>query len=148
MLNNVPTYYNNVLYPSKAEAKYAAYLDKEIKAGRVKWWKRQWPFKVEGDKIYTVITDFYVMLDREEVHEVKRGYYSPEFLYKSGLWLKQYPNLPYFICEPSGNGFSKTPLKEFMDAHLEVQPDSAARKYTKLEIFLSKCFYKLVSKIV
>lgn len=39
MLHNIPTNYNGVLYPSKAEAKYAEFLDSQVKQGKVKWWK-------------------------------------------------------------------------------------------------------------
>jgi hypothetical protein len=150
MLNNVPTYYNNVLYPSKAEAKYAEFLDTQVEQGRVKWWRRQVSFKVYDHKTRTIITDFLVMAEREEIHEVKRGYYSESFVYKSQLWLKFYPNFPYFICEPEGSGncgFSKTPLREFIKPYLVTQPNDQ-KGYTKLEIWLSKMFYKLASKLV
>ena len=146
-MNNVKTWYNGNLYDSKAEAAYAEYLDREKKAGRIKWWKRQWPFKVEGDKIYTVITDFYVMADREEVHEVKRGYHSPDFLYKSGLWLDQYPNLPYYILEYTGTGFTKTPLAEFMK-QFELALPTPMKQWQWWEVLLSKWFYTLASKLV
>jgi hypothetical protein len=117
MLNNQPTLYHGILYPSKAEAGYAEHLDKLQKHGKVKWWKRQIRFQVEGEKKYAVIADFLVMIDREEIHEVKRGYYSQEFIYKSQLWLAQYPSFPYQVVEPTTTGWKYTPLKE-----LEIHP--------------------------
>lgn len=145
-MNNVKTWYNGNLYDSKAEAAYAEFLDREKKAGRVKWWKRQVPFKVFGDKPYTVIADFLVMENKESIHEVKRGYYSSEFIYKSGLWLEQYPSFEYYILEYNGTGFTRTPLVEFMRQHL-----AQTSTYTKphwLTLLLSKWFYTLASLLV
>lgn len=140
MLNNVPTYYGGILYPSKTEASYAEFLDKEKAAGKVKWWKRQVRFQVEGDKRYTVIADFLVMMDREEIHEVKRGYYSNEFIYKSQLWLEQYPSFTYLVVEPTATGWSYAPLQEFIKPYLITQPD-APKKWKPYEIFLAKIIH-------
>jgi hypothetical protein len=147
MLNNQPTYYKGVLFPSKAEAKYAQHLDSLLKQGKIKWWKWQVRFQVEGDKRYTVIADFLVMSDREEIHEVKRGYYSQGFIYKSQLWLEQYPSFPYHVVEPTVTGWKYTPLAEFIKPYLVIHITSQKR-YSKLEILLSKWFYKLACKIV
>lgn len=148
MLNNQPTLYHGILYPSKAEAGYAEHLDKLQKHGTVKWWKRQVRFQVESDKRYIVIADFLVMIDREEIHEVKRGNYTDEFIYKSQLWLEQYPNFPYYVLEPTSTGWSKTPLAEFIKPYLHVQQPTKFKKYAWWEIILSKWFYKLACKIV
>lgn len=142
MLNNVPTYYNDVLYSSKAEAKYAEFLDTQVKQGKVKWWKRQVRFQVEGNKRYTVIADFLVMGSREEIHEVKRGYYSSEFIYKSQLWLEQYPSFTYLVVEPTATGWSYTPLQEFIKPYLVTQLGTP-KKWKPYEIFLAKIIHTI-----
>ena len=138
-LNNVPTYYKGILFPSKAEAKYAELLDTQVKQGKVKWWKCQVRFQVEGDKRYIIIADFLVMAEREEIHEVKRGYYSSEFIYKSQLWLEQYPSFTYLVVEPVATGWSYTLLQEFIKPYLITQPEPP-RKWKQYEIF---CAYLL-----
>jgi hypothetical protein len=143
MLHNIPTNYNGTLYPSKAEAMYAEYLDSLLKNKQIKWWKRQVRFQVEGDKRYTVIADFLVFSEREEIHEVKRGYYSQEFIYKSQLWLEQYPSFPYYVFEPTATGWSKTPLAEFIKPYILIQPDSQPRKFSKFEFLLGKFLHHL-----
>jgi hypothetical protein len=144
----IPTWYNGILYPSKVEANYAAHLDKLKSQGKIKWWKRQVRFQVEDSvKRYTVITDFLVMTDREEIHEVKRGRYTDEFIYKSQLWLEQYPNFPYIVADYTVTGWKYTPLADFIKPYLLVQ-DAPKKQYSKLEIKLSQYFYKLATALV
>ena len=108
------------------------------------------PFKVfeENGTTRAIVTDFLVMGEREEIHETKSGYFSQEFLYKSGLWLKYYPSFPYLVVEPDGTGFKRTPLKEFLIKYGNVEPDGPKKKYTWWQIKLSEIFYKAASKFV
>lgn len=149
--SNVPTLYKGILYPSKTEAQYAEYLDKLKAKGKIKWWKRQVTFEVEGaDGVkHRVIADFLVMPStREEIHETKFNLITDKFIYKSQLFLEQYPNILYYVLEPDGNyGWKRTPLAEFIKPYLQAQA-APTKQYTKTQIFLSKCFYTLVSKIV
>lgn len=106
------------------------------------------PFKVEASgKTYTIITDFLVMRDREMIEETKSGLFTNEFIYKSQLWLEQFPSFPYYVIEPDGYGWKRTPLAEFIRPYLQVQA-APTKQYTKTQIFLSKCFYTLASLLV
>lgn len=152
MLNNIPTTYNNVLYPSKAEAKYAQHLDKLKAQGKVLWWRRQVPFKVyDTNKVLTMIVDFVVMYrNRREIHEVKKGFYSQEFIYKLGLWIQNYPYFDYYIIEEDRKGIFtyKTP-KQFLNIRekeeVSIRPVSIIpkRKYNWFEIALSYGFHSI-----
>jgi hypothetical protein len=141
MLNNVRTWYNGNLYDSKGEAGYARFLDLLKAQGKIVNWQRQVPFKVYADnKTYTVITDFLVTFqDRQEIHEFKKGYFSQEFIYKLGLWIKNYPFFTYLVTEEDGKGgyTYKTP-EEFLDA----QPDSQPQKHSKMAILFGKLIHK------
>lgn len=54
---------------------YAMYLESERQAGRIKWWRRQIPVKLEvnGIKVATMNVDFKVEYPdgHQEYHEVK-----------------------------------------------------------------------------
>lgn len=50
--HNKKTFYNGILYDSRAEAKKAQDLDLMIKAGEIDFWLRQVPFKLPGDTVY------------------------------------------------------------------------------------------------
>src|SRR5437870_5199590 len=149
--SNVPTWYKGVLYQSKTEAHYAEYLDKLKAKGQIKWWKRQVAFEVESaDGVkHKIVADFLVMpATREELHETKFNLITDKFIYKSQLFLEQYPNILYYVLEPDGNyGWKRTPLAEFIKPYLQVQA-SPTKQYTKAQIFLSKCFYRFASLLV
>lgn len=151
MLNNIPTLYDGVLYPSKAEAQYAQRLDKLKSEGKILEWRRQVPFKVyDGDKDYKMIVDFLVTFkDRQEIHEVKRGYYSEDFKFKVGLIPTTYPHFIYYVVEEDRHGIwtYKTP-KEFLRIVAPPEPvavrlvKSQPRQYSTWEFFLSMILHK------
>lgn len=146
MSYGVKTWYNGYLYDSKAEKNYAEYLDRLLGKKKILWWKRQVWIDLGTCEIEP---DFLVgFKDKVELHEVKNGLYTPEFLYKYELLLEQHPNIRCFILEPDLNeNWTKTPLAEFIKPHLQVQA-APTKQYTKTQIFLSKCFYKLASIFV
>jgi hypothetical protein len=149
-LHNIPTWYDGYLYQSKAEAHRAQDLDKEKKQGPVKWWLRQVRFEVRdvnGDS-YTIVVDFLVMRDREIVEEVKNGLITPEFIRKSQLWLKQFPNFPYDVLEPEGNGWKRTPLAEFIKPYLHAQPESEPMQHSKWAVWFGWFVHWLGKKLI
>mgnify|MGYP000081285223 CR=1 FL=1 len=157
MLNNIPTIYDGVLYPSKAEAKYAERLDKLKSEGRILEWRRQVPFKVyDGSKDFKMVVDFLVMFkDRQEIHEVKRGYYSDDFKYKLGLWNSTYPHFPYYVTEEDRHGVwtYKTP-QQFLRIVAPPEPVAVklvqpqARQYSTVEFYLSMIVHETLSLFI
>ena len=99
------TPYRGVVYDSKAEAAYAARLDRMVEDGEVSDWDRQqkWPLKVNGVKVCTMIPDFVVWYpadDRDEarmeLHEVK-GFATPVYRLKRKLFEALHPDVPYVV---------------------------------------------------
>jgi len=159
MLNNVKTLYNGVTYDSKAEARYAQFLDKLKSEGKIVSWRRQVPFAVYDDTgSYKMIVDFLVIYsNRQEIHEVKKGYYSPEFKYKLRLFYITYPHYSYYVTEEDRHNIwtYKTP-QEFL--HLYEPKDepkeptqvklAPVKQYSWLEILLSGAFHHFVKLFV
>jgi hypothetical protein len=149
MLHNIPTYYKGILYPSKTEASYAEFLDKEVKANRMKWWKRQiaLPIVDMSGKSRKVIIDFLVFRDSIGIEETKNGLITDEFIEKSILFLEQYPGLAYDVLEPTATGWKRTPLADFIKPYLHTYQQEV-KVYPKWQILLSKWFHLAACKLI
>ena len=94
----VATKFNNIVYHSKKEARYAQDLSLRKKAGDIKDWKRQIPFKliVRDKLVATYIIDFAVLNNKDEWEyiEVKsHGTETPYWKLKYKLFRILYPLL-------------------------------------------------------
>lgn len=103
------TLYKGVLYDSKAEATYAAVLDRLVDEGEVSHWDRQqkWPLRVNGVKVCAMIPDFVVWYHGErgeeprmELHEVK-GFQTPVWRIKRKLFEALHPEITYLVINAS-----------------------------------------------
>lgn len=99
------TPYRGVVYDSKAEATYAAVLDRMVEDGEVSHWDRQqrWPLRVNDKKVCVMIPDFVVWYHGEkgeeprmELHEVK-GFATPVWRLKRKLFEALYPDITYLV---------------------------------------------------
>lgn len=100
----VKTPYNGVVYASKAEATYARRLDEMVESGEVLRWVRQvnWPLRVNGVKVCSMIPDFMVWIpdgrdgEMMELHEVK-GFETPVWRLKKKLFAAIHPDITYVV---------------------------------------------------
>jgi hypothetical protein len=80
------------------------WLESERQAGRIKWWRRQIPIKLEvnGKLICRIVVDFKICLPSGDIefHEVKgRATRTPLYNLKLKLLRALYPELTYKIIE-------------------------------------------------
>lgn len=158
MLNNIPTPYNGVLYPSKTEARYAEYLDRLKSEGKVLSWERQITFEVKDDseKKYKMIVDFLVTFpNRQEIHETKAKYYSDDFKFKLYLWLRRYPNFTYYVVEQDRHGvWTYTTPQQFLKIvddpteQTTVELPTKPKKHSRTEVIASTLFRYAVDLFV
>lgn len=96
----VRTPYKGRVYASKAEARYARYLDTLQKAGEVRRWEAQvrLTLKVNGKKVCDMVPDFAVWLRNGdmEYREVK-GHPTPTWRLKLKLFTALHPNAVYRV---------------------------------------------------
>ncbi len=94
------TEYGGVLYASKTEAVYAAYLDREVKAKRIRWWDRQvkLPLIVNDVKVCQMLVDFRVCLkDGSCEYRETKGFVAPAFRLKLKLLRALHPEISYVV---------------------------------------------------
>jgi hypothetical protein len=88
------------VYASKAEARYARYLDALVKAGEVRRWEPQVrvALKVNGRKVCDMVPDFAVWTKSGdmEYREVK-GHQTPVWRLKLKLFAALFPNVVYRV---------------------------------------------------
>jgi hypothetical protein len=93
--------YKGTLYHSQKEARYAAELDLRIKAGELKSWKRQVPYRLprQGRKRCTIIPDFLLTYPdgHEQIIEIKGGMGTPEWRVKWKWFESEYPELDKMV---------------------------------------------------
>lgn len=101
--------YNGYTYDSQKEGRYAADLDKLVRAHEILAWDRQFPVEVcaEGKHIFTTKVDFRLhMKDGSfELHEVK-GWITarqPDYRLKKKcielFWLPKHPEYTYVVVD-------------------------------------------------
>lgn len=91
---NKKTWYNNVLYDSKAEAKYASDLDLRLRGKDILAWDRQikFPIVINGKKVCTYVCDFVVTNKDKTVEYIDvKGVETDVFILKKKLVEAIYP---------------------------------------------------------
>jgi hypothetical protein len=99
-----------VWFDSAAEARYAALLELQRKAGKIEWWDRGPSYTVlDGPTRATRVTykpDFIVKLEDGSISAVdvkSKATITREFRIKALLWARKFPDIPLRVVDVDGN---------------------------------------------